>query len=104
MGFGFSGGMSVKKRGICLPALQSMRGNSAICLRWPERSTTGKAYLFLERSFQKGSGRMEKEDMEITPERAEKIKRALIRQYEDQYGVEVVGYREFKGENREAPA
>lgn len=35
-------------------------------------------------------------DMEITPERAEKIKRALIRQYEDQFGVEVIGYKEIK--------
>ncbi len=39
---------------------------------------------------------MQEHDMEITPERAEKIKRALIRQYEDQYGVEVIGYTETK--------
>lgn len=35
-------------------------------------------------------------DMEITPERAEKIKQALIRQYEDQYGVEVISYKEIR--------
>lgn len=39
---------------------------------------------------------MPESDMEITPERAERIKRALIRQYEDQYGVEVIGYKEIK--------
>jgi len=42
--------------------------------------------------------------MEITPERALKIKQALIRQYEDQYGVKVIGWTETpKNENR-APA
>lgn len=39
---------------------------------------------------------MPKYDMEITPERADKIKRALIRQYEDQFGVDVIGYKEIK--------
>ena len=33
-------------------------------------------------------------DMEVTPERALKIKQALIRQYEDQFGVKVTGWKE----------
>ena len=56
---------------------------------------------------------MPKYDMEITPERAEKIKLALIRQYEDQFGVNVIGYKEIKDgeevvtylkDTKEAPA
>ena len=47
---------------------------------------------------------MIKGDTEITPERAEKIKQALIRQYEDQYGVEVIIYQEIKKDTKEAPA
>ena len=43
-------------------------------------------------------------DMEVTPERAEKIKQALIRQYEDQFNVEVIGYTEIKKETEDAPA
>lgn len=43
--------------------------------------------------------------MEVTPERAEMIKRALIRQYEDQYNVEVLGWTEEpKKEPEESPA
>lgn len=34
------------------------------------------------------------EDMRITPERALMIKKALIRQYADQYGLEVTGWTE----------
>lgn len=34
------------------------------------------------------------DDMKVTPERAQKIKEALIRQYEDQNGVKVTGYKE----------
>lgn len=47
---------------------------------------------------------MTKGDMEITPERAEKIKQALIRQYEDQYNVEVISYTERKKDIEESPA
>ena len=43
-------------------------------------------------------------DMEITPERALKIKQALIRQYEDQFGVEVISWTEKKREENPAPA
>ena len=43
-------------------------------------------------------------DMEVTPERAEMIKLALIRQYEDQFNVEVTGYTEIHKETKEAPA
>ena len=35
-------------------------------------------------------------DMEVTPERALMIKRALIRQHEDQYGIEVTNWIEKK--------
>lgn len=35
-------------------------------------------------------------DMEVTPERALKIKMALIRQYADQYGLEISGWTEVK--------
>lgn len=34
-------------------------------------------------------------DMEVTPERALMIKQALIRQYEDQFGVKVTGWTEI---------
>ena len=43
-------------------------------------------------------------DMEVTPERALKIKQALIRQYEDQFGVEVISWVEKKREETPAPA
>jgi len=43
-------------------------------------------------------------DMEVTPERALKIKQALIRQYEDQFGVEVISWTEKKKEGNPAPA
>ena len=43
-------------------------------------------------------------DMEVTPERALRIKQALIRQYEDQYGVVVLGWTEKKREETPAPA
>ena len=43
-------------------------------------------------------------DMEITPERALKIKQALIRQYEDQFGVEVISWTERKRGENPAPA
>ncbi len=33
-------------------------------------------------------------DMEVTPERALRMKLALIRQYEDQYGVKVISFTE----------
>jgi len=33
-------------------------------------------------------------DMEVTPERALAIKKALVRQYADQYGLEVSGWEE----------
>ena len=33
-------------------------------------------------------------DMVVTPERALLIKKALIKQYEDQFNVEVVGWEE----------
>lgn len=64
-----------------------------------ETCTTNKAYLFLGRGDV-----MIKGDTEITPERAEKIKQALIRQYEDQYGVEVISYQETKKDTTDAPA
>lgn len=35
-------------------------------------------------------------DMEVTPERALMIKRALLRQYADQMGIDVVGWEETK--------
>lgn len=35
------------------------------------------------------------DDMEITPERALMIKKALIKQYEDQFGVIVTGWKEI---------
>ena len=35
-------------------------------------------------------------DMEVTPERALMIKRALVRQYADQYGREISGWKEKK--------
>lgn len=44
------------------------------------------------------------DDMEVTPERALKIKQALIRQYEDQFGVEVLSWTERKREEKPAPA
>jgi len=34
-------------------------------------------------------------DMEITPERALAIKRALLRQYADQKGIEITGWKEI---------
>ncbi len=37
-------------------------------------------------------------EMEITSERALKIKQVLIRQYEDQHGVEVIHWTEKKKE------
>ena len=54
-------------------------------------------------------------DMEVTPERAMAIKLALIKQYEDQFGVEVLGWEETtngvttkvdlkKLRNKQAPA
>jgi len=43
-------------------------------------------------------------DMEVTPERALKIKQALIRQYEDQFGVEVISWTEKKKGDNPAPA
>jgi len=33
-------------------------------------------------------------DMEVTPKRALAIKRALVRQYADQYGLEIDGWTE----------
>ena len=33
-------------------------------------------------------------DMEVTPKRALAIKRALVRQYADQYGLEINGWTE----------
>lgn len=33
-------------------------------------------------------------DMEVTPKRALAIKRALIRQYADQYGLDITGWTE----------
>lgn len=43
-------------------------------------------------------------EMEITSERALKIKQALIRQYEDQHGVEVIHWTEKKKEQDTTPA
>lgn len=37
---------------------------------------------------------IENDDMVVTPERALKIKQALIRQYEDQFGVKVISWTE----------
>ena len=42
-----------------------------------------------------------KEGMEITPERALWIKQALIRQYEDQYGVIVTEWEEIEKQPEE---
>lgn len=39
-------------------------------------------------------------DMEVTPERALAIKRALIRQYADQYGLEIDGWTERTEDGR----
>lgn len=36
------------------------------------------------------------EDMEVTPERALKIKMALIRQHADQHGLDISGWIEVK--------
>lgn len=38
-------------------------------------------------------------DMEVTPERALMIKRALIRQYADQNNLEITGWTERIGDN-----
>ena len=38
--------------------------------------------------------------MEVTPERALAIKRALIRQYADQYGLEIDGWTERTEDGR----
>ena len=51
------------------------------------------------------------EHMRVTPERALAIKKALIKQYADQYGLEVTGWTETKdgvkttySMNEQAPA
>lgn len=39
-------------------------------------------------------------DMELTPERILAVKRALVRQYADQYGLEIDGWTERTGDGR----
>ncbi len=41
-------------------------------------------------------------DMEMTPERIMAVKMALIKQYEDQYGVKITAFTEINKETMEA--